>query len=405
MSSPSNIQKGIYSDSGQINPYLDGSLLKEVNHGGETVFPSTKPKWPTPQVYSNPEFYHSARVREYAPVEGAVLEISTDGGETWSKCPVVSTLNKDNVFSSQQGVEVLCRYAEDSQHLHSDTVSCLVTNMTLIRPPLPVEDVEVTVDSAMAWIGDLSSKWSSADKSRTVNVIINGSTTESVANILGIVTSKCNSNYNLYFNCETSDNTITSGLFWNDGYIRSFNSDYIYAIGSSGFYACPNLERVIVPNCKEVNSRGLFRCSNLELFYNLANLEYIGSESFFECRLLKEFSVFGSSLSDRTFQRCSSINEVLLFHNAFDYSFSECTSVKHVVFNEGVSNVPEGCFNNCYDIEFVDFSRSNVQTVGQDAFSGVPFSKCIFVFKDRAQYELLAPQIGEDIKYYINNDG
>lgn len=406
MSSPSNIQNGVYSDSEVINPYSDGSLLREVNHGGGTIFPSSKPKWPTPQVYSNTEFYHSARVREYAPVEGAVLEISTDGGVTWSKCPVVSVLNKDGILGSEEVIEAVCRYAKDDYHEASDRVSVVCSNLFVPRPPSGGGgDITVTISEGSDWQSEFKQKWQSCDKSNIVVVYIDDTTdSDSVDDIFSVISTTCDSAFSVIYDRSVSVKTVKLTGFSGNEYIQGFTSYNISLIGSGAFMNCTGLIKVFLPNCSGIESSAFYGCTNLYRFYNYSNIYNVGSSAFEGCVSLDSFLPINADLQDSSFDGCSTLKEALLFHDLGKYTFLGCTNMEHVVLNEGVSDIPEGCFSDCLGLEFVDFSKSNVETIGQDAFSSVPFSKCIFVFKNRSQYELLAPQIGDDIKYYINND-
>lgn len=406
MSSPSNIQKGIYSDSATVNPYSDGSLLKEVNHDGETIFPSTKPKWPTPQVYSNPEFYHSARVREYAPVEGAILEISTDGGLTWSKCPIVSVLNGDGVLGREDIKEAVCRYAEDDDYEASDRTSVVCSNLFVPRPPSGGGgDIHVTVSEGTDWQSEFKQEWQSCDKSNTVAIYIDDTTdSDSADDIFSVISTTCDSYFSVTYSRSVSVKTVELTHFSGNEYIQAFTSSYINSIRSGAFMNCKRLTNVYVPNCDFIESSAFYGCESLLKFYNSSNIYNIGFSAFEGCNHLDNFLPINTNLQDSAFDGCSSLKEALLFHNLGEYTFLGCTGMKHVILNEGVSDIPEGCFGGCSGLEFVDFSKSNIETIGFDTFDGVDFSKCIFVFKDRAQYELLAPQIGGDIKYYINND-
>lgn len=404
MSSPSNIQKGIYSDSLSVNPYSGGLLLEKVDHNGEIVFPSAKPKWPTPQVYSNPEFYHSARVRELAPVEGAVLEISTDGGETWNKFPVVCMLNPNNSFSVTDERNVLCRYAEDEEHSKSETVSVSVSNKKFGRFPTLNEDIIINVDNGYNWIGQFNSDWNSVDKSDVVTIAVNGSATLTISSILSIIAVKCDNPYNLIFNCETSDNALEGGIFTDNEYIRRFDSNYITEINGSAFEGCTNLEIVNTPNCKKIASSAFRECENLRFFYNFANIEEIGIYAFYNCVSLQEFSAFNAGIGSASFIGCKLIDEVTVYKYADPESFKQCIGIKHIGVAASATALYLQSFRGCTGLEFVYFSsKNNIPIQVTDAFLEIDFSKCIFVFQDRAQYELFAPQIGNDIKYYINN--
>lgn len=407
MSSPSNIQNGIYSDSQSVNPYSGGSLLEKVDHNGETIFPSVKPKWPAPQVYSNPEFYHSARVRESAPVEGAVLEISTDGGETWSKCPVVSVLNEDGILGRTDIREAVCRYAEDDNYEASDRVAVVCENLFLPRPSSGSGgDVSVHISEGTDWQSEFKQKWKSADKSNPVVIYIDDTTdSDSADNIFSVISTTCDSAFSVIYDRSVSVRTVELTGFSGNEYIQGFTSYYINTIGSGAFMNCKGLEKVFVPNCSSVENSAFYGCTNLLKFYNSSNIYNVGFFAFEGCGSLDNFLPINTILPDSAFDGCSNLKEALLFKGLGEYTFLGCTNMKHVILNEGVgSYIPEGCFSDCSGLEFVDFSKSNVETIEQNAFSGVGFSKCIFVFKDVAQYNLLAPQIGENIRYYINNE-
>lgn len=407
MSSPSNIQKGIYSDSLSVNPYSGGLLLEKVDHNGEIVFPSAKPKWPTPQVYSNPEFYHSARVRELAPVEGAVLEISTDGGETWSKCPVASVLNKDGILGREEVIEAVCRYAEDDSHESSDKTSVVCRN---IRVPRPGHggggDVSVTISEGVDWQSEFKQKWQSADKSNPVTIYIDDTTdSDSADDIFIVISTTCDSAFSVIYDRSVSVKTVKLTGFTGNEYIQDFTSYNINSIKSGAFMNCKSLTEVFVPNCSIIESSAFYGCTSLLKFYNSSNIYNVGFSAFKGCGFLNNFLPINANLQYSVFDGCSNLKEALLFNGLGEYTFRGCTNMKHVILNEGVgSYIPKGCFSDCSGLEFVDFSKSNIETIEQNAFSGVGFSKCIFVFKDVAQYNLLAPQIGEDIKCYINND-
>lgn len=195
--------------------------------------------------------------------------------------------------------------------------------------------------------------------------------------------------------------------------------DSIETIGENAFDGCLSLKSIEFPkNLKTVNTDAFTWCESLEkvtinsaleligpsAFQGLESLSEvvfeggntklkIGSSAFASCKNLKsmDFShiktisasafaytglesvnfgkIAGSSLGERAFYRCHSLESVTLSEGVKKipkYCFSECENLKTVSM-PGVTSVGEQAFYRCSSVDQIDFS--NISEVGSNAFS------------------------------------
>ena len=204
-------------------------------------------------------------------------------------------------------------------------------------------------------------------------------------------------------------------------------------IGNYAFYSCTSLPSIAVPECtKSIGDFAFYGCSSLESTGSLKNVESIGRYAFYNCSGLKEIDISGlteisgyifyncsgltsvtipdvvKTIGDAAFYGCSGLTEVTLpisaqyrvegtFNGRSLASFADCENVQKiiytvgdgsvfakgtlprtaggtlttVVYEEGISEIPEYALNNCSKVTSVALP-STVKKIGEQAFRDCP---------------------------------
>ncbi len=165
------------------------------------------------------------------------------------------------------------------------------------------------------------------------------------------------------------------------------------------FAGCPSIVNIIIPETVEViGAKAFVNCANLEKVTFPPNLELIEEYAFQECPFLED-PVFPESLleiKDHAFNKCESIinltlpkNLTALGNQAFrdciymkkveipkslvneKYSarpFYGCAALNEVVFEEGITVLPQYLFANCTGLENIVLPETLTE-IGKNAFS------------------------------------
>ncbi len=126
----------------------------------------------------------------------------------------------------------------------------------------------------------------------------------------------------------------------------------ITKIGDNAFFDNPNLHSVIMSdNITEVGSYGFGLCENLRYVDLSSSLEKLGDNAFLNC----------ASLDDIT------IPKTLKETNQWYPPFSECSSLKNVTIEDGITKIPAGLFKFCDGLERITIPAT-VTEIGEEAF-------------------------------------
>lgn len=192
------------------------------------------------------------------------------------------------------------------------------------------------------------------------------------------------------------DSLITIGDFAFADCKRLKNIQFPYSldsIGNSAFLRCTAIEEVAFPAQISKLSPGTFYlCENLK-YVNLNNISTIGRWAFYNCIRLEQ--VAGSeieNIEDQAFYSCVRLTTIdlrLVEHigeGAFDdaksltavalpnikalgkRAFCLCFNLKHVFLSEDLSVIPNGAFQYCSDLEYINIE--NIKEFGDNAFDG-----------------------------------
>ncbi len=194
---------------------------------------------------------------------------------------------------------------------------------------------------------------------------------------------------NLFSECDGIEqieipDTVTKiqvQAFQNSGLKRIVIPNSVTKIGSNAFSGCKNLEEVIIPNSVvEINERAFSGCVNLSKVVLSKNISSLGSYAFNDCDKLTSIEIPKSLVGG---------DNVIFYGNSGP--FTNCSALKNVSFEEGVTEICGNLFSECDGIEEIEipdtvtkiqvqaFQNSglkrivipnSVTKIGSNAFSG-----------------------------------
>lgn len=153
---------------------------------------------------------------------------------------------------------------------------------------------------------------------------------------------------------------------------KKIYGQYVVAIGNDAFRDCKTLKTIKLPE----------------------TIEYIGERAFKGCTALKSISLpkkikyLSVSFSNKdltypecgegSFDGCTSLTSVKIPKNlyAYDKAFTNCTSLKSVVIENGTKKISDNAFNGCTSLQSVKIPGS-IQYIGFSAFNGCTSLKSV----------------------------
>ncbi|MBR6204884.1 MAG: leucine-rich repeat protein [Candidatus Methanomethylophilaceae archaeon] len=139
----------------------------------------------------------------------------------------------------------------------------------------------------------------------------------------------------------------------------------VESIGSSAFYECNSLTRIIVPSSvKEIGDRAFYNCTKVtDVFYDST----MGDTG----EYLHIFSNVGryAESTNVTFGPHVSEIQTGLFSVAKGFGNSESNKVSSVLFSDSISKIGNGAFSRCSNISSIDLPDS-LHTIGAHSFEG-----------------------------------
>ena len=124
------------------------------------------------------------------------------------------------------------------------------------------------------------------------------------------------------------------------------------------FMCCQNLREVSLPNSITcIEGVAFSSCDNIENIKLPSSLVRLGGKAFYDCDNISEVSV-GKKLEDVGF-----MNDSQLFG-----PFANCKSLNKILFEEGISEIPDYLFRNCTGLEEITIP-STIQKLGWNSFA------------------------------------
>ncbi len=147
--------------------------------------------------------------------------------------------------------------------------------------------------------------------------------------------------------------------------------DYLVtAIDKGTFVACPNIERITLPDSlKTIGDFAFADCKRLKNIQFPYSLDSIGNSAFLRCTALEAvaFPAQISKLSPGTFSRCENLKYVNLnnISTIGRWAFHNCLQLKQVAGSE-IEDIEDHAFGNCKRLTTIDLRLA--EHIGERAF-------------------------------------
>ncbi|MCH5148460.1 MAG: leucine-rich repeat domain-containing protein [Clostridiales bacterium] len=156
---------------------------------------------------------------------------------------------------------------------------------------------------------------------------------------------------------------------------RKSGSDYIVtSIGDGAFYGSGIKEIAIPSNITEIGSHAFHDCKSLTKFTYLAGVTQIRESTFSNCTSLTTV-IFNDGITEigaNAFDGCTSLDNLTLPATLTiikDYVFRGCSSLNNITLNEGLVTIAGSAFRDCTGLESITLP-STIRAIGLGAFSG-----------------------------------
>ena len=149
-------------------------------------------------------------------------------------------------------------------------------------------------------------------------------------------------------------------------------------IGENAFYECTSLKNIEIPNTvTSIGPSAFYKCSSVEKIV-ITNPIEIQANTFYQCTNLEEVQLLGGVLGigEYAFYSCTKLSDVLLSELPEDlykdvsigtYAFVACQSLVEITLPTNISEICEGAFSNCTNLEKVNV-LGTINSVGSGAF-------------------------------------
>ena len=144
-------------------------------------------------------------------------------------------------------------------------------------------------------------------------------------------------------------------------------------IHNQGFYGCPNLKSVVIPDSvTKIGNKAFFNCSNLTDVTFPKFLEEIGELAFAKCDGLKEITLPENltTVGAGLFLGCKSLTKVNIPKDWTEIPHSmyvSCTGLENIEIPDHITSIGNTVFANCTALKSVKFG-DNVTYIGNNAF-------------------------------------
>lgn len=145
-----------------------------------------------------------------------------------------------------------------------------------------------------------------------------------------------------------------------------------YALSSSLEYGTGAV--VIEKDIKTISSSA-FRNCKIKSVNNPSTLTAFGEYSFYGCTSLTTVNIPEgiTTIPNRCFQNCSSLSPISLpskLTTLGEYAFSGCTSITQIKLPTTVTLIDDGCFYSCSSLQTININQLSITTLHQSCFSG-----------------------------------
>lgn len=188
----------------------------------------------------------------------------------------------------------------------------------------------------------------------------------------------------------------------------------ITEIQSTAFYGCERIKNITIPNKLTTLRASVFaKCNGLTSIQIPYSVQRIESSCFYGCENLEEVDLNNvNRLEDYVFASCTKLKKVIfpprliwMGRQCFDgcgfeelelpssivtlnpYVFSDCKNLKKIKLGKFTNAIFYGAFCNCEKLEEIICPNTDVPSINDNAFEGVPMTTCI----------LYVPQGSEDL--------
>lgn len=172
-------------------------------------------------------------------------------------------------------------------------------------------------------------------------------------------------------------------------------SQSLKTIGDDAFYYCANLQSLTLSeNIQTIGDRAFYECRDLSSPLNFSkNLLSIGEYAFWNSGisqitfhedsflLIKENAFYGCAgidslnipqgvrLGAGAFEDCTQLQSLKIASPTISRAaFNGCISLSKIEFADTVTSIDEAAFSECWSLETLDLSQTQVQSIGEYAF-------------------------------------
>ena len=180
-------------------------------------------------------------------------------------------------------------------------------------------------------------------------------------------------------------------------------------IGERAFSKNLNLKNITLPNSITCIDWAAFHdCTKLEHINIPNSITYIGGGAFDDCAKLEHITIPNSVtyIGDAAFYGCTSLDNIVIPGGAklsaqtTGSTFAECTNLKSVVIENGVTTIVQAIFENCVNLESVTIPNT-VTEIYPLAFMGCTKLKSITIPKS---VKTIVKTAGKAMGYYRDSD-
>ncbi len=135
----------------------------------------------------------------------------------------------------------------------------------------------------------------------------------------------------------------------------------VIRIGSAAFAGCENLTSVVIPNT-------VVRIDGYSDTHSVNNRQYY-TGAFGVCKNLRSVTLSTTDIAPYAFARCEALEELTInqCYSIQGSAFDKCTSLKRIVFPEGLTRIYSMAFESCSSLQSIEFP-STLTTIEHLAF-------------------------------------
>ena len=144
-------------------------------------------------------------------------------------------------------------------------------------------------------------------------------------------------------------------------------------ICDNAFYACPNLQSIVIPNTvTSIGRQAFINCTSLKQVTLSNAVETIGHSAFSSTSITSiTLPSSVTSIEDYAFSYCRKLTEITIPGSVFSIgndAFQSCEQLSKATIEEGVKSIGNSAFQSCYKITDISLPSSLI-SIGSSAFS------------------------------------